>query len=541
MSYEKILSENIQLKNIIGNLPGYIYWKNKKGTYLGCNNCFLQIAGLNHIDDVIGKSDKDFSWASQEKILREHDEQAMMFGSHSFEETVILPNGEIFTYTVVKSPLYDGQKNIIGIIGTSLDISHQKKLEQELKEAKEKAEAASKAKSEFIANMSHDVKTPLAGIIGIGELLSSPKLHEQHTDFAHSIVQAGKQLMSFFDHCLEMAKSEQIDITLLKEYFHLKTLVQEIEVLFQPAIQNKNLGFDAVYDAAIPEYVLGNRAAIYRILLNLLGNAIKFTKSGFIRIHLRLGEKSTERKAIIKLIVEDTGIGIPKSKQKLIFERFTRLTPSYEGIYEGTGIGLHVVDTLVKAMQGEIKLISKKGKGSQFLVVFPLEIPLLKENEYQEHLPIQSKEKDTLAQQKISIKSINFNSALQETLNKKPRVLFIEDHPMAQKVGEMLLEPLSQSLEMANCAQQVLELFEPNKYDLIFMDLGLPDGDGISLTKKIRTIEEGSSFRVPIIALTAHASEEIILNCIKAGMQDVFHKPLSQEKIETVIKRYVFK
>ena len=480
-----INKEIAQLRNIIYEIPGCVYWKDKKGVYLGCNKGFLEIAGLNSVDQVIGKTDFDLCWAEQAEILRKNDKEVMLFGPIHFEESVTLSNQEKLTYTVVKSPLYDEKGEVIGVIGTSLDISQQKRLAEELRVARDKAEALSKAKSEFILNMSHDVKTPLSGIIGLAEILTYQLKEKELTDFAQMILDSGNQLLIFFDNCLEMTKLEGTNLIQAKEYFNLRNLVNELTDLFQPAIQSKNLDYYVNFDENIPGGLIGSRAGLYRILMNLIGNAVKFTKSGSVSITIQVGKKTTRKKMIIKISIEDTGIGIPEDKQKIIFERFTRLTPSYKGIYEGSGIGLYIVQRFIHSMGGEIYLQSEEGKGSRFTIILPLEVPLLSAQEYQEGKLLSTSEykrkqsdaaKPSLKKEHLEPEIKNFTN--EEKPSDKRRVLLIEDNPIAQRLAGRLLSSLYCEVEIAETGKKALDLYRSGKFDFILVDIGLPDIPG---------------------------------------------------------------
>jgi two-component system, OmpR family, aerobic respiration control sensor histidine kinase ArcB len=532
------------LERISSCMPGNFYWKNKEGRYLGCNTSLLKILGLKSVEDIIGKTDDDL-WPEQAVQLRKHDQKVMGSGElYYLEEIVNMPlsKGKMY-FTVIKMPLFDENKNVVGIIGNSLDITELKNTQLELKKAKEFAENLSKAKSEFIANMSHDVKTPIAGIIGLSEVLKK-ELSGNANNLVQDILSCAEELMSFFDNCLAMSKSDAIDLVLVKEEFNLKALLHRVIKLFYPAIENKNLDFNIYYDSRIPDFLLGSAVAIYRILMNLLGNAVKFTETGGVHIHAALGKKSTSEKVIIKLSIKDSGIGIPEDKQTLIFEQFTRLTPSYQGIYTGSGIGLFVVNKLVKSLNGEIYLKSEESKGSEFTVVLPLDVPLLDQSEYGDNrldLSIYEAFNVYKARQSHPQNFEMFNSIqppLKQTLS---RVLLVEDSRIAQRVGKSVLSALNCEVDVAENGNRALKYFEQGKYDLVFMDIGLPDMDGDKVAQKFREIEKASAYpAVPIIGLTAHPLENIVAVCESAGMQSVLSKPLSSGQAFELLNRYVY-
>jgi len=524
------------LEQIVACMPGSIFWKDKNGIYQGCNDMLAKLFGVSK-EEVVGRTDEYFGkklgWTKDiAKAFAHIDQEVMDTGISrlNFEEPPFhFSDGRVFYQLVNKVPLRDEEGNVAGIVGIGIDISELKNTQALLKKEKERAEHLSKAKSEFIANMSHDVKTPLSGIIGVTNFLKE-RLTGEALSMTEDMLACAQQLMGFFNNCLEISKSEHVDLALIKERFSLKQLTEQMRELFRPAIENKKLTFTIDYDEKIPEILLGSQPAIYRILLNLTGNAIKFTNQGGITTHLSLSKRTTERQAIIKIVIQDTGIGIPKDKHKVIFEQFTRLTPSYQGIYEGTGLGLFVVNKLVKSLHGEMDLHSEEGKGSQFIVVLPLEIPLLDKSEYEKN-HVKTTSPVTTGQFEI------FNQP--KTL---PKILFIEDNPIAEQIVQVLLSPLGCKIDVVHSKQKALELFQPGKYQLVLIDTGLPNQESYTLAKQLRNLEKSSATdQVPIIGLSDQPIKNIIPDCKQVNMQGILNKPLSIEQAKQVFNRYVLK
>ncbi len=524
------------LEQIIACMPGSVFWKNRRGAYQGCNDMLANLFGVPK-EEVLGKTDEYFGkklgWARETaKAFSEVDQEVMRTGISrlNFEEPPFhFADGKVIYQLDNKVPLRNEDGNIVGVVGIGINITELKNTQALLKKEKERAEYLSKAKSEFIANMSHDVKTPLSGIIGVTNFLKE-HLTGEALSLTEDMLSCAQQLMGFFNNCLEISKSEHVDLALIKERFSLKQLTEQMRELFRPAIENKKLTFTINYDKQIPEMLLGSQPAIYRILLNLTGNAIKFTNQGGITIHLSLSKRTTERQAIIKIVIQDTGIGIPKDKHKVIFDQFTRLTPSYQGIYEGTGLGLFVVNKLVKSLHGEIDIHSEEGKGSQFIVVLPLEIPLLDKSEYEKN-HVKTTSSATTDQFEI------FNQP--KTL---PKILFIEDNPIAEQIVQVLLSPLGCEIDVVHSKQTALELFQPGKYQLVLIDTGLPNQESYTLAKQLRNLEKSSATdQVPIIGLSDQPIKNIIPDCKQVDMQGILNKPLSIEQAKQVFNRYVLK
>ena len=533
---ERLKSDNAILHNIIENLPGNVFWKDTSNRFLGCNKNVLSLLQVNTISDLIGKNNADVFTPDIAAELDKVDNDIMQQKRELFvEEHGLDIHGQPATYLSKKMPLYDQTQEIIGTVGVSFDITDRKKIEEDLRIAKEKAEIASRAKSDFIANMSHDVKTPLAGIIGISELLQY-RLKDENKELAETLLMSGRQLLGFIENCLEISKMESGNILIESEHFHLKSIVDEIHELFQPAIRAKQLPVHISFDKRLPDYLIGGRANLYRILLNLVGNAVKFTATGSINIRLSLAKKVSDREVIIKLVVEDTGIGIAQENQKIIFDRFTRLIPSYKGTHDGSGIGLYIVQTFVEKMGGEIYVQSTVGTGSQFTVILPFQVPLLEIEEYSEpcksllHPHTTSSYTDSSAANAELVDFFKHNS---------PHVLLVEDNPIAQRMEKALFSSLNCTIDVVDCGEKAISIFEAGKYDLVLMDIGLPDMQGDEAATHIRKKEAHSGLHVPIIALTAHTTEKMSENYINSGMDGVYSKPLLRSQAEHIISKIV--
>jgi two-component system aerobic respiration control sensor histidine kinase ArcB len=537
----------IFLRTIVANMPGNVYWKDENSMYLGCNNNIAKTANLSSRAEILGKDDsyfeKKLNWpAGTAARFRQDDIEVINSRKPKiFEDVFVQADSEKVVMLTTKTPIFDDHGKAVGILAASMDITQLKQQEADLKKAKEEAEAANLAKSEFIANMSHDVKTPLSGIISISEALSS-RVQEEYRELAQDILHAGQHLMTFFENCIELSKLESASIRVSKETFGLKHLIDELVFLFLPATKAKGLELHVDYDEKIPRRLIGGRITLYRILLNLVGNAVKFTSKGSVTIRAELSKKSTSTKAIIKFTVIDTGIGIPANKQALIFERFARLTPSYQGTYEGSGIGLYIVQEFVKSMGGEIHVKSQEGKGSQLVVVLPLEIPLLEDAEYDDVIDSSF---PLSRENLVQTKNFQTNSSVHtkkehiKTGVSPIKILLVEDSLMAQKGTRLLFSSLGCEIEVASLGKEAIALFKPGRYDVVLMDIGLPDMKGYKVSEKLREMEEGSSFCVPILGLSAHATQDEKHLSAAVGMAEMLSKPLLIEQARAVLIHYV--
>lgn len=528
------------MEEIISYMPGHVYWKDIDGTYLGCNMLMAKVLQLDFPEAIIGKQVQDLVSDEINASMVKSIDSAVMINNREvvLEEEGLDLTGKWAFYFTKKQPLHDADGNVVGMLGVSLDITKRKLAEQAAEKAKEEAEAASRAKTEFLANMSHDVKTPISGIIAIAELLAQ-RFQGDDKKLIEDVQRCGATLMTFFENCIELSKMDMMQLREVNQAFSMEKIVEAIHTLFVPSATARQLIFNVYFDSQLPAILLGNQINIYRVILNLIGNAIKFTPSGSVSLSVLLDRRIDDENLILKIIVEDTGVGIPKDKQKIIFEKLQRLTPSYYNRQEGHGIGLYIVDQYVQAMRGSIDVDSTEGVGSKFTVTIPLKTAA--HDEANIVIPPQLSAKEVPAAQ-VPESMVSLVAENEELKKDAPFVLLVEDNPLIQAVTKEILQTVNVRVEIASCGQEVFDLFVPGKYALIYMDVGLPDMDGSEVSQRLRAIEDKAcAMRTPIIALTAHADAEVEASCMNAGMQGVMNKPLSFKQAQQILERYVFK
>ncbi len=513
-------SQNIYLKNILNaQLPVSFYWMDKEGTILGCNEAQAHIYNFASSKELIGKSTyflRDyFGWSDEMcDAIRRNDIAVMETGKTIIKEENVTVNGEERTYLSHKSPLINDEGEVIGVFGFSSDITERKMVEVALTKAMEKSEALSTAKTEFIRNMSHDIRTPLSGIIGMANMIHQAPHAVETKEGALDIHQAASALLNLLNEIIETTQLESGDITHEKKCFALKTTIDALTAIFRPAIKQKGLALETFYDDNIPEILFGQELLLHRIVLNLLGNAVKFTTHGTISLEVSLSKKNID-KAILKIVIQDTGSGIPGDKQEVIFDKFSRLTPSYTSNYSGSGLGLYMVKEYIKKLGGDIKVNSTLGNGAQFICNVQFKIPTKAQLKKYQPIPV--------LQPVMISKPVN---------GEKLRVLLVEDTLLPRKIAKSLLNIEGYKVVTAETAKEAIEKSTQNKFDLIYMDIGLPDGTGIEVARAIRANPENPNRDTFIVALTAHSDSEIKKECLNAGMQEVFDKPLNLNKIE---------
>lgn len=362
------------LEEIIAIMPGHVYWLDENNVFLGCNNLQAQNAKLESRSDIVGKKNRDMPWKAQAEELDQFNLEVMKTCKpHVVEEVAEMANG-IGIYLSHKVPLFDKSNEVVGLVGISLDITERKRMEQELVEAKEKAEAANIAKSDFLAAVNHELRTPLTGILGMARLLASEPLDPIHAQQVNDIITAGQHLLPLINDLLDLAKLEAGKFELHINPLDLRKLAEEVATVLQPVAKTKKLELRINFAEGTPHLIMSDSKALRQVLINLVGNALKFTHEGYIEIKAECLDKNLEE-AVLKISVNDSGIGIPKEKIQSVFDKFNQADNSRTRKYGGTGLGLTISKAFVELLGGKIQAESTEGVGSSFYFVikFPLQ------------------------------------------------------------------------------------------------------------------------------------------------------------------------
>lgn len=365
------------LENIIALLPGNIYWKNKKGIIIGCNEGMAKYFDFKSRDKLIGCTDFDILDHTQAESVRKADIKVMNSKEpQTIEEISELSNKEIKTFLSRKEPLFDTAGNVIGLAGISIDITDRKRAEEALRIAKEEAVAANQAKSKFLDNMRHDLKTPFNGILGIAQALEVTEKDPERKKHLSYVTHSARVLLNHLNEIFEIIRTENGQLPLAKKQFDLHKVIQEVIDMMTPFSRDKGIELTVTYDKTLPRYLIGDAIRTQRILMNLVSNSLKYTKKGYVKLDVRIAKKENNR-IIVRFIIEDSGIGIPNDKIASIFDQFSRLTPSNQNLYPGQGLGLRIVKLFLNELGGEIHLTSEVDKGSTFKILVPYELTLL--------------------------------------------------------------------------------------------------------------------------------------------------------------------
>jgi len=405
---------------------------------------------------------------------------------------------------VVKE-LNENQRNALSIVAkhviAQLELSTKNK---QLYAQRKIAERAVLARDTFLANMSHEIRTPLNSIIGFTDLLAQTELDSVQRDYIESVQIAGENLLLIVNDVLDISKIESGNLVIESEPFNLKKTLKHVYNLLKVKV-HKDVEFDLFLDAEMPDMVIGDQGRLNQILVNLVGNSLKFTSEGEVTVSVKKIEE-TEENYTLKFSVKDTGIGIPKDKLETIFERFTQGEESTTRTFGGTGLGLNIVKQLVELQKGEVHVKSTLNRGSEFYFIL-------------------SYKKTNSEESSVKIVSKNDLGNL--------KILLCEDNLLNQKLAKSVINNFGFDLDIAHNGEEGIELLSQNKYDLVLMDLQMPVKDGYQTTEYIRNEMRSA---IPIIAMTAHSLVGEQELCYKVGMNAYVPKPFKQAVLLKAIK-----
>ncbi len=512
----KLLDSQEQFRIMANNVPGVIFRWLQTGSPASSGFIYIShrskdILGIEpeklmnnrklveiHPDDRL-KVEKTFA-----DSMREHKDFIGEFRLN-------LPSGRTIWVRASAHPTKAGSKETF-FDGIVIDITKEKENEAKIAQAKhdaeaaaERAEAATRAKSEFLANMSHDIRTPLNGVIGVAQVLSHTRLDPKQREYVEDLNESGNLLMSIINDILDFSKIEAGRLEIEAAPFDFYGMLNKLCSLMRFEADKKKLDLNLDYEANCPRAVCGDATRIRQVVMNLVGNALKFTQAGGLTVSVSALGNSGDT-AVFTVKVTDTGIGIPEDKIPQLFDKFTQADSSTTRKFGGTGLGLAICKLLVEKMNGRIRVESKSGKGSTFIF----------------SLPLQLTSPDQIGQETEDVKV---------DWKRQPQILIAEDSEINRKVVQFFLDEIGCVSEIAETGREAVEKAAAKKYDLILMDVQLPEMDGVEATRKILKKNKNTC----IVALTANAMEDQKNRCLEVGMCDFITKPIIESELKAVL------
>ena len=480
--------------------------------------------------------------------------------------------------------VYDEDGKVREIVGSVIDIDERKRLEEEQAAARDQALEASRLKSEFLATVSHEIRTPLNGVIGMADLLLSTPLNLEQLEYVNTMAYSADSLLVVINDVLDLSKVEAGKLTLLETEFSPAYVAQSVVDLLLPRAREKGITLGVVLAADLPKGARGYEARLRQVLLNLVGNAVKFTEQGGVTVNVALVDAAAARVApaegranldkdsfAVCFTVSDTGIGLDEANYGKLFQPFSQVDSSLARKYGGAGLGLAISKRLVELMGGEIGVESEVGKGSDFWFTVPLhpseastseastveggasvvihdaDHPSLAENHGEPITPMprlltQISESNDLYPSTNHARNQPGNQAGSEPIAdavQPPQILLVEDNQVNQKVALAQLKRLGYAVHTAVNGREAVEAVEQQRYDVVLMDCQMPEMDGFEATRLIRQLEERTGRHVTIIAMTANAMNGDREACLEAGMNDYLSKPIRTEELKNLLKQWL--
>lgn len=503
------------MQDIIDNIPSAVYIKDKEGRYIIVNKKFGELFDMSPTE-ILGRMDTEVFSEERRENYQMADDQVRAFKSTVTFEDVLERNGRKRYFWVMKFPLMNSEGDVENICGLATDITERKENELKLLQATRAADEALIAQESFLANMSHEIRTPMNGIMGMTNLLLSTAQTDEQHEYADNILESARHLLAIINDILDFSKIKAGKFHFERTHFKPRHAIKKAIYPLQFKADEKMVKLVLDIEGEVPEVLIGDPLRLQQIFINLVGNALKFTAEGTVRITAKCSPAEKDF-CVMEVKVADTGIGIPQDKLQMIFESFTQNNANTSRKYGGTGLGLAIVKQLVELQGGSVWVDSTPGKGSVFGFKIRYEI-------------------GTWPDQVLP--SAHTMGIGDEQLLEGIRVLVAEDNLINQKVVSITLGKQGAEVQVAGNGLEALSMLREQSFDIILMDLQMPEMDGYKATRMIRREVDGT---IPIIAMTADALKGEAERCFESGMNGYISKPFEPKDLYQEILRLVQK
>ncbi len=514
LTEQAIIIKEEKYRSIIANMNLGLLEVDNQEIIQFANQSFCDMSGYS-LDELMGKKASAlFAKGEAEEIIETKNELRKKGVSDAYEISLTNKEGEIKWWLISGAPRYNDNGDLVGSIGIHLDITQQKLLELELVYAREQAESSVNAKQTFLANMSHEIRTPMNAILGMTNQLGKTLLDKDQHFYLNTIHSAADNLLIIINDILDLSKIDAGKLSLEKIGFEPKNILNRVMQVMMHRAEEKGLNFSNSHcDAQLSPVLLGDPYRLNQVMLNLVSNAIKFTQKGSVDITCKLLNDEAEKQTV-QITVTDTGIGMDEAFAKNLFEKFSQEDNSIIRKYGGTGLGMSICKELVSLMNGKIEVASQKGVGTSISVIIEFE--------------------------KGTIADIPFREmvATDTSLLKGKKILVTDDNEMNQLVASTILQNFGAEITSAYNGKEAVQKIRENVFDIVLMDVQMPEMDGIEATHIIR---ETISTQLPVIALTAFAINGDNQKCLDAGMNDYLSKPFEESQLLNIITKWLGK
>jgi len=508
MAEAALEQERNLVKALMDNLPHNIYFKDAQSRFIRINKALANCFGLRDDSEALGKTDFDFFTEEHARPAWEDEQRVMQSGQPVLdkEEEETWRNGHVTWANTTKLPLYDDEGNIVGTFGISRDITEKKRADEALEAAKEAAEAASRAKSDFLANMSHEIRTPMNAIIGMTELVLNTELDASQREYLKMVRESGESLLTVINDVLDFSKIEAGKLELDNTVFSLRECLGDTLKSLAVRAHGKGLELACQIQADVPDDLLGDVGRLKQVVVNLVGNAIKFTEQGEVLLSVRSQSKSQDR-VVLHFTVTDTGIGVPQEKLDTIFGAFEQADRSTTRRFGGTGLGLAIASRLVEFMVGKIWAESEVGRGSSF------------------HFTAQFEPADGKLPQAPSVHGASLRGLA---------VMVVDDNATNRRILEEMLHTWEMAPATAAGAREAIQLLRQahelqRPFRLVLTDANMPEIDGFALAEQIKQDPRLGS--TVIMMLTSGDRPGDVARCEQLGIAAYLLKPIKQSEL----------